>query len=66
MRKVLKDSRRLAQKISGEKRVFRRKQQHVQRSCGRECARPVPGTPRVPAWLEKIRRQEYRVGAEQG
>lgn len=65
MRKELKDSRRLAQKIPGEKSV-----QMEATACAEVLWQgvrpPVPGTPRVPTWLEKISQQEYRVGAEQG
>ena len=47
------------------KECSRWREWHVQRSCGRERAWPVPGTVRVPARMEKMRRQEYRMGAEQ-
>ena len=33
-------------RLSGEERS--RREEHVQRSCGRPCARPVPGVARVP------------------
>lgn len=65
MRKVLKDSRRLAQKIPGEKSVQKEATACAEVLWQGVCP-AVPGTPRVPAWLEKMRRQEYRVGAEQG
>lgn len=63
MRKELKDSRRLAQKIPGEKCLDGGNSMCRGPVAG--SAPPVPGTPRVPTWLEKISQQEYRVGAEQ-